>query len=73
MRWKEESAGGNTVCSLVCNSPSSPLFFPLTAADYQEMISNAQKLPSQHMKGNTIRKLLTYDFVPLIDVVSAWE
>jgi len=54
------------------NSPSCPLF-SLTAADYQNMISNAQKLPSQRLKGNTISKLLTYDFVPLIDVVSAWE
>jgi len=54
------------------NSPSCPLF-SLTGADYQKMSSNAQKLPSQHLKGNTISKLLTYDFVPLIDVVGAWE
>jgi len=71
MSWKEESAGGHTVCSLVILPPA--LFFSLTAADYQRMSSNAQKLPSQHLKGNTISKLLTYDFVPLIDVVGAWE
>jgi len=59
-------------CVQFGNSPSCP-FYSLTAADYQKMISNAQKLPSQHLKGNTISKLLTYDFVPLIDVVSAWE
>jgi hypothetical protein len=52
---------------------SLQLCFSLTAADYHGMISNAQKLPSKHMKCNTTSKLLTYDFVPLINVVSSWE